>query len=233
MKIISLNIWDANREVELREFIDYHLRDTDIFCFQEVFGPEAKSLLDRVFLGKDFSEVETHKHINENDNFDLVTLVSNKHKVLATKELFANDDLETGQALAVKIASSDRELWVINVHGTARPGDKLDTEVRLRQSQQIIDFTQSQELPSDILGDFNLDMSTESVAKFTKSGFNNLIASYQIPTTRNKLAWEKHPDNPQMYADYTFSSGDLKVDDFQVIDNEASDHLPMILKLGL
>ena len=53
----------------------------------------------------------------------------------------------------------------------------------------------------------------------------NLITTNHIPTTRNALfPW------PDKFADYTLVTPDIVVHDFEVVSNEVSDHLPMVLK---
>lgn len=67
---------------------------------------------------------------------------------------------------------------------------------------------------------------------FEKNGYKDLIKDYKIPTTRNKVAWKMYPDNPQLYSDYVFVSSGIEVKSFSVIENEISDHLPLILEIG-
>lgn len=231
MKIISLNTWAAKREDELRTFIQAHLATTDIFCFQEVKGSTIETLLDDLFSTQNYYRIEAHKYIHENEKFDLVTLVRNNYQAALIKELFTVTESDVGQALAVGITIGNDVLQIVNVHGISRPGNKLDTKGRLRQSQHIIDFIHQHDIPTIVMGDFNLDIATESVATFAKSGLRDLVHEYKIPATRNKITWERYPDNPQRYADYTFISKDIKICDFQVIDNQASDHLPMSLSI--
>lgn len=231
MKIISLNTWGGKRKSELLTFIQTQLATTDIFCFQEARGSIIETMLNDVFSGQDYSRIETHKYIHENEKFDIVTFVRNSYQITLVKELFPATEHNTGQALAVGIEVGDDIFQLVNVHGISSPGNKLDTEGRLRQSQHIIDFIIKQNMPTIIMGDFNLDISTESIAKFTKSGFRNLVSDYEIPATRNRISWEAYPESPQRYADYTFASRHIKIRDFHVIDNEVSDHLPMVLSI--
>ncbi len=233
MKIISLNTWGGARENELRTFIQAHLATTDVFCFQEVNTQAIENLLGDIFPEQDYCRMEAHKYINEHEKFDLVTLVRNNHRAVLADELFTANEHDVGQALVSSITIGSSTLQLVNVHGIAGPGSKLDTAGRLRQSQRIVDFASAQTTPVIIMGDFNLDISTESVALFTKSGLRNLVRDYEIPATRNRISWEAYPESPQRYADYTFISKNIKIRDFHVVENEVSDHLPVVLSIDV
>ena len=64
---------------------------------------------------------------------------------------------------------------------------------------------------------------------FEDADYRNLIKDHRISSTRNELAWDRFPGNKQLFADYTFVSGDVEVRDFKVPNVPISDHLPMIL----
>jgi endonuclease/exonuclease/phosphatase family metal-dependent hydrolase len=80
-------------------------------------------------------------------------------------------------------------------------------------------------------GDLNLMPDTESVRMFAANGYRDLIAEFKIPTTRNRLVWDKFPDSKQYYSDYVFVSPEVKVREFSVPNNEISDHLPLIVDI--
>jgi endonuclease/exonuclease/phosphatase family metal-dependent hydrolase len=118
--------------------------------------------------------------------------------------------------------------WIGNVHGKARPGEKEDTPVRIKQSEKIINYFKDLAGPKIIGGDFNLNPDTKSVEMFEKAGYRNLIKDFGIKNTRNKLSWEQF-NNVQNFADYCFTSPEVKVKSFKVPYMEISDHLPQIL----
>jgi len=123
-----------------------------------------------------------------------------------------------------------KKFWLGSVHGKTLPGDKLDTPVRLKQSEKIIDFFANKEGPKIIGGDFNLKPDTVSVKMFEEGGYRNLIKDFNIMETRNHLSWEQFPDKEkQHFADYCFVSSEIKVNNFEVPNLEISDHEPLIL----
>lgn len=85
-----------------------------------------------------------------------------------------------------------------------------------------------------IAGDFNLLPETASVRMFAERGLRDLIAEFDIPTTRNDIVWDKFPaDMKQLHADYAFVYGDDVEYDFCVEDVRVSDHLPLVVELSL
>lgn len=47
MKLVSLNVWAGRVFDPLMNFVSEHARDTDIFCFQEVFDtPTSRTIVD-------------------------------------------------------------------------------------------------------------------------------------------------------------------------------------------
>jgi endonuclease/exonuclease/phosphatase family metal-dependent hydrolase len=140
------------------------------------------------------------------------------------------DDVpDTGLGIYTQVGDGAGKMHICNLHGIAKPGDKLDTPQRLRQSKALIDFFDSLDGRKIIGGDFNLSPDTDSIRSFEEHGYINLIKEFGIRTTRNRLAWELYPDNKQYHSDYVLISPDVKVRAFEVPNNEVSDHLPLIL----
>jgi len=63
-----------------------------------------------------------------------------------------------------------------------------------------------------------------SLNMFEDFGMKNLIKEFNIPSTRSS-----HYKKPERFADYTFVSKDIKVNQFRVLSDEVSDHLAMYL----
>lgn len=229
MRLISLNLWYGERPDAIKQFLQDNLGQTDLFCFQETLG--AESLLDEVLSGRGFKMREALKYASE--DYQLRTYVSGDIEIVSTAEVGASLK-DSGLAIAVELLMNGRPQIIINVHGVSRPGDKLDSPGRIKQSEVIIDYLKDKrDIPQIICGDFNLLPLTKSVAMFEDVGYRNLINDHQIPTTRNELAWSKHPDNKQLFADYAFVSDLVKVNQFTVPDILISDHLPMIIDYEL
>jgi endonuclease/exonuclease/phosphatase family metal-dependent hydrolase len=227
MRIIFLNIWNAKRTESLTDFIREQDALTDVFCFQVVFS-ESQTTVDGLL--PDFQSFISHKVISEEQYFAQATYV---HKRLPTSssERILDDVPRGGIGLYTEIGGTEC-VHVCNVHGIAyKRDDKLDDPVRLAQSRGLIDFFRPRDGQKIIGGDFNVLNHVESIRMFEQHGYVDLIERFNIPTTRNRLAWENYPGNEMRYSDYVFVSPDVKVKNFTVIENEVSDHLPMILEI--
>ena len=130
----------------------------------------------------------------------------------------------------LELQIGDKKTWLGSLHGKTLPGNKLDTPVRLKQSEKIINFFKDKIGPKIIGGDFNLMPDTKSVKMFEQAGYRNLIRDFGIQETRNNLSWKQFPnEDKQHFADYVFVSPDVKVKKFEIPYNEISDHLPQVL----
>jgi len=222
MKIVFFNVWNGKVGEKLWNYIEEIKDSTDVFVLIETDDEvvnKCKTIL------TDYQYHFGYKKVDDKD-FYQVTFVKNKYKINGTDEI-SKDNSSLGLTLYTKIENIN----LANVHGlTWNTDDKLDTPLRLEQSQNIIDFMVKNDGPKIIGGDFNLDLNTESVRMFEKNGYRNLISEFNIKTTRNHLVWDKYPDK-QMYADFVFVSPEIKVKSFEVPDVEVSDHLPLILEI--
>ena len=163
----------------------------------------------------------------------MATYVKKNFAVIRVHTLL-NESAESGAALVTSLRHGIGSVTIANVHGISfYPDDKLDTEGRIIQSKAIIDFLAGSAGHSIVGGDFNVLPEAESVQLFTKAGYQNLIADYAIQTTRNRLAWDRFPDNVQYFADYSFTDPSLHIRNFSVPDLEISDHLPMVVEFDV
>lgn len=208
-------------------FIKEQAIDADLFCFQEVYE-EMEALCDALLPG--YQKSIAYKNIGELDGFAQATYVRKNAKVVAFEPVLKNTD-GTGLGICAEIETAHGRITIVNFHGTARPGNKLDTPRRISQSEGLIDFFKNKEGLKIVGGDFNLSPETKSVALIEEGGFKNLIKEFNIRTTRNQLSWGMYPQDPQYYADYAFVSPEVKIKKFSVPENEVSDHLPLILEI--
>jgi len=138
--------------------------------------------------------------------------------------------------LKAKLRIDGKEFWLGNPHGTAYPGDKKDSEIRISQSKTILNSFK-EDGPKIIGGDFNLLRDTRSISILEEVGYRNLISEFNIKSTRNKVAWDRFKNDPnfvkQYDSDFCFVSKEIKVKNFEVPNIEASDHEPLILDFGI
>lgn len=247
MKIISLNTWGGiGGTPALLEFFKMH-RDADIFCLQEIFhggedDPEemvgkAENKEYRLF---DLIQEALPDHIaffrpHLKDYHGLAIFVKMGIEVLEEGERFVHKHKgHTPEVLGfharniqyVKLMYKEKELCIINFHGLWTGNGKTDTEERILQSKNIVEFTKS--LSSDFLlcGDFNLLPDTESMKMIEDTGLRNLITEYGITSTRTF-----HYTRTDLYADYAFTTPGIVVTDFKVLPDEVSDHSPLYIEI--
>ena len=246
MKLISLNTWGGRLSKELATFLVIHAKNTDIFCFQEVLhdateAPEAAQgqvdinlfttitnalpdyqgyfapiqdkyeglamFVRRGIAVKDAGDVFVHRHLNA---------------------MHDNDGTTVGRTLQyVRFTQDDQEYTVCNFHGLWNSRGKGDTPDRLAQSKKVKDFLQAKAGPNVVLvGDFNLDPDTESMA-IIQADMRNLITENNITSTRSHYyKW------PNKLADYALVSKSVNVRHFEVLQDVASDDLPLLLEFN-
>ncbi|MBI5221501.1 MAG: endonuclease/exonuclease/phosphatase family protein [Candidatus Magasanikbacteria bacterium] len=267
MKLLSLNTYCGYFFEPLMAFIEKNATDTDIFCFQELMHNDENHFHSGPFRANFFSEiskvlkdfqgifapvqpgVNPDGDTDENIYFGLGIFIKNKFKIQNNGDFFIVGDEQSyvkGQekTLPFKIQYAQfiigKKLFTIcNVHGTAWPVNKLDSDERLEQSQKILSFVNKQLGEKIITGDFNLFPQTKSVTIFEEAGFRNLVKDFNISSTRGSLIKKMHPEYYavgrvfQEFADYTFVSPGIEVKKYSVPDLPLSDHLPLILEFNI
>ncbi|MDQ5919454.1 MAG: hypothetical protein QG668_181, partial [Patescibacteria group bacterium] len=120
-------------------------------------------------------------------------------------------------------------LTVLNFHGiwAGHGVGKGDTKERLEQSQKVVEFIASLSGHIILAGDFNLNPETESLQMIPRElGLRDLISEYAITSTRTSLYGK-----PGKFADYVFTSPDIKIKAFHVLPDEVSDHSALFLEV--
>jgi len=227
MKIIFLNAWRGKLEEKIRSYLVKELTETEVFCLQEGDGP-MKKIIQEVFSNYQISSAE--RDITDDSHLCPTNCFKNGIEVVVSKGIMENN-FDLGFGLYSQIKTEGGLINFANIHGLPRPGHKLDTPERLRQSEEIIRFMDKVEGKKIIGGDFNILPEAESIKMFEKNGYVDLIKEFGIKNTRNKYVWDKYPETKLYYSDYLFVSPEIKVKSFEVPDVEVSDHLPLILEI--
>jgi len=226
MKMIFLNTCNGRIRQGIAAFIRQHALDTDVFCFQEVYK-EMRTFCRELL--PNYRIIGGYKKIAEEDDFPQATYLR-KDLQLVSSRLVLKRRAGTGLGIYTQIDTQHSTIHLCNLHGTARPGNKLDTPQRINQSQGLLDFFREKNGRKIIGGDFNLLPETKSAQMFEENGYRSLIKDFRIRTTRNRLAWELYPNDKQYYSDYVFVSPEVNVREFSVPESEISDHLALILR---
>jgi|CXWL01.1.fsa_nt_gi exonuclease III len=253
MRIISLNTWVGRVGKEkLLTFFKTHADTTDVFCLQEICAaphPYLEGCLaggvvlnNKQTMGyalREISEVLPN-HVaffrpHLGDNYGLLMLVRKEFRVIEEGEFFvykqkgfySKADIGDHARLIqyVTIAVGTKVVTIINFHGLWNGKGKTDTEDRIQQSKNILEFTSKLDGEYVLCGDFNLLPDTESLKLFEAAGLRNLIKEYKVSSTRTSF-YKK----PEKYADYIFVTKGIQVKDFKVLPDEVSDHSPLFIE---
>lgn len=238
MKLITLNIWGGHVYGPLLEFMTSH-RHVDIFCLQEVYHQAQEKISDddkRVSLNI-FSEI--HSLLPQHQpffrpavkDFGIGMFVKKEIPVLEEGEVRIYDNPQyMGRGPShprnlqwIKCLINNKEHAIVNVHGLWNGMGKKDCPDRLAQSKKIRGFIDTVTIPKILCGDFNLRPDTESI-KIIEHGMMNLIRTYNVASTRTSLYLKE-----ERFADYIFTSPDIPINAFEVLQAEVSDHSPLLL----
>ena len=240
MKLITLNTWGGRINKPLLDFIENN-KDIDIFCFQEInndasskvveSSEEDKNLFSHIqdvlpdFTGYFSPQVPGIGHAIFIKKYLVVDNVGT-HPILAEDEIVNMPD--SFPRILQSIRLKDLSLSIYNFHGVPK-GEKKDNPVREIQTNRVMEIINKDTNPKIIVGDFNLNPDTRAIATF-ESKFTNQIKESDYTTTRNHY-YSKSKDFP--FADYIFTSLEIKVLEFKVLNDEVSDHLPLLLNFEI
>lgn len=170
------------------------------------------------------------------DNYGLLELVKNDYTILVDGEVYVHKDKDYipekdigNHARNMQYVTFERNkepITVMNFHGLWSDKGKCDTEDRIMQSKNIINFIKTLKGEVILFGDFNLLPDTESIKIIENSGLINLIKKYNIKSTRTSFYTKS-----EKFADYCFVSKGIKVKKFRVLEDEVSDHSALELEI--
>lgn len=241
MKLMTLNIWGGRLRDPLLEFISEY-RDTEFFCFQEVYHNALQGISEenrrcKVSL-KIFSELQAalpeHKAFfrpTVKGIYGIGMFVKNNVEILREGDVCIHHNPEyCGEGPThsrnmqwAECSLENKTYAILNVHGLWNGKGKTDTKERINQSKSISDFMSSLHMPIILCGDFNLRPDTESV-KIISRNMTNLVDQYGITGTRTRFYSKE-----EKFADYIFASPNIAVNAFEVLREEVSDHSPLLL----
>jgi hypothetical protein len=255
VKIISLNLWGGKVYNRLEGFIKARAPTTDVFCFQELFDGDPKLSPGQIAATKKYAGVNNDDVYDLASRIDDTLLprfnrvisrpyseLGNRLGIFYSKRLpvFAAGEVDIADPVeqeidGAKSAIGAKMQWVsvdgygviAHCHGIWQMGGKDDTPERLMQSRRLVVMLETFPGEKILVGDFNLNPDTKSVAILSKK-MRNLIAEYGVKTTRSNLAL---PSKGKI-ADYAFVTAGVKVKEFQVLSDVVSDHLPIYLETG-
>lgn len=259
MKLLSLNL---GIKIDNTSKVVSFLREmeADIVCLQEVPDHsertaknmfQVKTALDRnlksiypysyfspLWQARGFTKLDFGGYIEQGNyilsKFPIIKSSTNFfHKKYEKVEDWHTVNFHTedhGRALqSVDLDCDGKILKVFNLHGIWT-SDKKGDHRTVRQAEFILDQVKAKEIPTILAGDFNLLPDSKSIEMIDRE-LRNLIAESEYKSTRP--CFDDNLDKGDNIVDYIFVNKKVIVTNFEVLENEISDHLPLVLDFGL
>jgi len=248
VKLICLNTSGGKLYDQFSSFLQRFQKTTDLFCLQEVFthpptsgfktgDPErVADLYERLerqlrgftgYLTEPYTSFGERLALFVRDSFKVDnygdTVLCPQRDVIVDKRSFS-----VGSRFQwIGFHRGKKRCTVANMHGMWFPSGKEDSSERLIQSDSIVRFITHVEGGQDALWRLQSTI-TNPLYQYAWQHLRNLIREYAITSTRSS-----HYSKNEKFADYIFTSADVRVLDFHVLENEVSDHLPLLLEFDL
>lgn len=242
MKILQLNTWGGKLGRNITELLKRE--NADVVCMQEVIDiPGGES-----YFFEDLQELKkgagySYIHSSPTKEFNLMNrratwgdailsrlkftgseIIRTYLEKIEDFDFLTDRDYNAGRALQrVSVKTANGLLHVLNHHGHHLRGHKNGDEETMRQCGMIVDYIKKLDGPVVLCGDFNLVPSSPSIELINKILVNH-VKERGIVTTRTPLTHKTEA------CDYIFTSPDIEVKNFQVLDDIVSDHKALTIE---
>jgi endonuclease/exonuclease/phosphatase family metal-dependent hydrolase len=245
MKLINLNLQGGVVYEPMMEFVKKYSIDVDIFCFQEVFH-DAKKLRSVVAKARPnlFSELQNilsdfdgyYATPLEDDIGGLAIFIKKSFTVNKVENIIIFSEMNTtideqdpsyfsmGRNLQrLEFNQLGKNYTILNFHGMWIYKSKADTDKRILQSEKVRKIFDESKGAKILCTDLNVTPKTKSLA-ILKERNRDLVLEYGITSTRSLE--KKRPE----VVDYVIVSQEVEVKNFTALQEEVSDHLPLLLE---
>ena len=242
MKILQLNIWSGKLEKQIVELLKRE--DADVVCLQEVVQVDGG----RSYFFLDLQEIMSatgYEHSYHTPSWSGKYMRREAHwgncvlskaafkstssfytyqEKISDFDFLEDTDYNAGRALQHVVVENDgQQINVLNHHGYHLPTHKNGDDETLRQCGMIADYVRNLEGQTVLCGDFNLIPDSPSLELINKVLINH-VKDRGILTTRTPLTHKTEA------CDFIFTSPDIEVQNFQVLDDIASDHKALTIE---
>ncbi len=238
MKILQLNIWGGKLGKQIKELITDE--QPDVLCFQEVVKLPAKDGLFFTALDE-YEALGYHSFFSPVFGFSLMKQKAEFGNAILSKEPFTktetiftrkqyvsdldmlDKDYNIRNLQHAVIETGDTVLHLLNHHGHHIDQHKDGDGETMRQCRMIVDYIETLTGSVVLCGDFNLSPQSASLAQINEK-LNNLCVTSAIETTRTQLTHKTE------VCDYIFTSPEIAVSRFEVLETIASDHAALVVE---
>ncbi len=242
MKILQLNIWSGKLEKQISELL--RREDADVVCLQEVVQVEGG----RSYFFLDLQELMSAtgyeyfyhtpswsgKYMRREAHWGNCVLSKTPFKSthsFYTYQEKVNDfdfledtDYNAGRSVQhVSVEHNGQPVNILNHHGYHLHSHKNGDEETVRQCGLIADYAKKLNGPVVLCGDFNLIPDSPSLEQINAVLVNH-VKERGILSTRTPLTHKTEA------CDFIFTSPDIEVMNFQVLDDIVSDHKALTIE---
>lgn len=262
MKLISLNTWGGKIFDPLMDFIRKNAKDTDIFCFQEVFNTPTKNYEYAGYRVNLYQEISKALKKIKN-NFKGYYASTQAYYAFSSRSVVpVGFDLSWGLTIFVRESLNVKAFGDFFVFGQKNSfsAENLSTLPRNFQYLNLV-INNKEFLICNFHGLWTPNSKSDTPSRIKQSekiiqfldkqksekilcgDFNLDINTKSVRILEQnmknlireykiKTTRNKYFPGNEKFADYVFVSNGIKVNNFQVPNIEISDHLPMILELA-
>lgn len=227
LKVLSWNIWMDGYFDQISDFLKK--TNADIICLQEVKDDDPKRDVIGYLHGLGYQHVFSPVEKKwDQEIFRDGPAIFSKYKIIKS-QIYVLSKIDSRVGLRADIQVEDKVLHIFSTHlvHTHQKESKIQNE----QSSNLIKV-----LPHErtiLMGDFNATPNSQTIKNLQEV----LIDCDQ----RSTPTWSVYPEgcetcNPQgisMRLDYIFTSKDIAVKSFEVVNSKGSDHLPISAVISL
>ena len=237
MKILQLNIWAGRLNRQIIEVVQRE--KPDAVCFQEVVRLPGKesvfiSTLDELqdelkFSNVFFAPLFSFGYMNRKAELGncIMSNLPIENEYVEFTNLEYTEDLDFTEIDDYNVRNFQHAVVnginLINHHGHHLREHKKGDKHTMRQCGRIAEYVSDLEGEIVLCGDFNLEPSSESIEQINRVLVNH-VKERQIVSTRTPLTHKTEA------CDYIFTSPNIEVKDFQVLDDVASDHKALVVE---
>ncbi len=257
MKLLSLNVWGGTIYEELIGYVKKQSKDTDIFCFQEVFHSTQSKISNGVrtdlfdnflkilpdftgFYAPIITGYDTQIKVDFDLAFGQATFMRKNIDLVSEETFFVHGEYDFAPPATIEGITDGMDL-PRNIHCI---------EVKVNGKEVLIGNFHGYWMPGAKTDSSQSFAQMEAILKVYNSfeGPKIIAGDFNLrPDTKSMKMLEKNLKNlikefeikttrsihykktTEKFADYVLVSDDIKVKSFEVPNETVSDHLPMIL----